>query len=65
MANLRVSTVKEHATTDMHARAMLPFKKQQSPNVVEYAPIARSFAQVSMDESTREKTKRKFDISYR
>ena len=28
------------------------------------APIARCFAQASMDEATREKTKKKFDISY-
>ncbi len=62
--NIRLSTVKDHAATDMHARAMLLFKKQQSSNVVEYAPIARCFAQASMDEATREKTKRKFDISF-
>ena len=38
--NVRLSTVKDHAGTDMHARAMLLYKKQQSSNVCDYAPIA-------------------------
>ena len=63
-ANIRVSTVKDHAATDMHARAMLLLKKQQSSNVVEYAPIARCFAHASIDEATREKIKKKVDIAY-
>ena len=37
--NLRASSFKDHAATDMHARAMLLFKKQSS-DVAEYAPIA-------------------------
>ena len=62
--NIRISSVKDHAASDMHAHAMLLFKKQQSSNVVEYSPIARSFAQASMDEATQDKIKKKFDISY-
>ena len=62
--NVRISTVKDHAGTDMHARAMLLYKKQRSSNVCDYSPIARSVAQSSMDASTREKMKRKFDITY-
>ena len=45
--NVRVSTVKDHAGTEMHARAMTLYKKQRSTNVCEYVPIARSLSQVS------------------
>ena len=62
--NVHLSTVKDHASTDMHALAMLLYKKQQSGNVYEYASIAQSLSQSSMDVSTRDKTKRKFDIAY-
>ena len=47
-----------------HAWAMLLHKKQQSSNVCDYSPIARSVAQSSMDASTREKMKQKFNIAY-
>ena len=62
--NVRISTVKDHAGTDMHARAMLLYKKQRSSNVCDYSPIARSLSQSSMDASTRDRTKRKFDVAY-
>ena len=62
--NIRVSNVKDHAGTDMHSRAMLLFKKQQSSSVEDYSPIARSFAQSSMDKATLDQTKKKFDIAY-
>ena len=52
--NVRTSTFKEHAVTDMHVRAMALFKKERSHSVFEYAPIARSLANVSIDEGTRE-----------
>ena len=63
-SNVRVSAVQDHAATDMHAYVMLLLKKQQSSSVVDYAPIAKCYAEASMDQSTREKTKKKFDISY-
>ena len=31
--NVHISTVKDHAATDMHAQAMLLYKKQQSTNI--------------------------------
>ena len=62
--NYRTSTFKEHAATDMHARAMLLLKKEQSTSVCEYSPIAIALAQSSMDATTRETVKKKFDISY-
>ena len=40
LKNLRVSSYKDHAATDMHKRAMLLSKKQSSSDVTEYAPIA-------------------------
>ena len=63
-SNVRTSTFKEHATTDMHTRVMALFKKQQSSSVYEYALIARALSNLSMDERTKERTKRKFEIAY-
>ena len=60
-SNVCTSTFKEHATTDMHTRAMSLFKKQQSSSVLEYAPIARALINLPMDERTK---KRKFKVSY-
>ena len=37
--NVRTSTFKEHARTDMHTRAMSLFKKQHSSSVLEYAHV--------------------------
>ncbi len=60
--NLRASAFKDHSRSDMHKRAMHLFKKSQSKSIVEYSPIARAFS--SLDSSTEEKIKRKFDIAY-
>ena len=62
--NVRISTVKDHAGTDMHARAMLLYKKQRSSNICKYSPIAQSLSQSTMDASTRDRMKRKFDVAY-
>ena len=62
--NVCISTVKDHAATDMHAQAMLLYKKQQSTNICDHAPMARSMSHVSMDEVTKEGICRKFDIAY-
>ena len=48
-SNVKTSSFKEHTSTDMHVRAMHLFKKQQSTNVFEYAPIARALTQHAMD----------------
>ena len=42
--NVRTSTFKDHAATDMHARAMMLFRKQHASQVVEYSPIAAAFS---------------------
>ena len=62
--NVRTSTFKEHAVTNMHARAMALFKKERLRSVFEYAPIARSLANVSIDEGTKEVLQRKFEVAY-
>jgi len=58
----RTSAFKEHADAEMHKRALMLYKKQHSTNVCEYAPIAKAILQPSMDEATRQKLKRKFEI---
>ena len=60
--NLRASSYKDHAATDMHKRAMLLFKKQSSADVTEYAPIAKALYKLDTDAEL--KVKRKFDIAY-
>ena len=63
-ANVKLCTVKEHAATAMHERAMLLLKKQSSAPPTSYAPIAKALAQSVMDKATTEQLKRKFDIAY-
>ena len=60
--NLRVSSYKDHAATDMYKRAMLLFKKQSSTDVTEYVPIAKAL--YNLDADTELKLKQKFDIAY-
>ena len=57
--NVKTSTFKEHAVTDMHARAMALYKKEQSTSMYEYAPIARALTNIPMDDGSREKLRRK------
>ena len=40
------------------------YRKAHSSNVWEYAPIAKTLAELSMDTITRESIKRKLDITY-
>jgi len=47
----------------MHCRAMLLVQKRQQL-VVKHAPIAKAFAKANMDETTKAKLKRKFDVAY-
>ena len=46
----------------MHHHAMQLFKKSQSRDVTEYAPIAKALC--TLDKSSEEKLKRKFEIAY-
>ena len=60
--NLRASSFKDHAASDMHARAMLLLKKQSSSDVTEYTPIAKALH--TLDYDAEEKLKCKFDIAF-
>ena len=62
--NVRTSTFKDHAATDMHARAMTLFRKQHASHVTEYSSIAVALQRSLMDQTTWEQTKHKFDIAY-
>ena len=61
---VRTSTFKEYASTDMHCRAMILFKKERATNPCDYAPIARALAETSVDAATVDSLKRKFDVAY-
>ena len=64
-ANLRTSSFRDHAGSDMHERAMLLFRKEQSSDVCDYAyaPIARAF--YTMDQQVQKTMMMKFDVAYR
>lgn len=48
--NLWTSSIKDHAVSNMHIRAMLLLKQERGVDLHEYAPIAKALS--SMDEST-------------
>ena len=60
--NLCTSSFKDHASTDMHARAMTLLKRDEAVDVRDYAPIARALS--TMDESSIEKMKKKFEVAF-
>ena len=62
--NIRASTFKDHAETAMHRQAMLLVQKEIASSVVEYAPIAKAFTKANINEATKAKLKRKFDVAY-
>jgi len=62
--NVRASTFKDHAATDMHRRAMALEAKESARSVMEYAPIARAMAQANLSEVAKLRIKKKFDIAY-
>ena len=61
-ANLRTSSFRDHAKSDMHERAMSLLKKEQSSSITEYSPLFRSFAK--MDPTAERRMKWKFDTAY-
>ena len=48
----------------MHRQAMLLAQKEIASSVVEYAPIVKAFAKANINETTKAKLKRKFDVAY-
>ena len=61
-ANLRTSSFRDHAGSDMHERAMLLLRKEQSSDVCDYAPISRAF--YTMDQQVQKTMIMKFDVAY-
>ena len=62
--NIWASTFKDHAATAMHCQAMLLAQKETASSMVEYAPIVKAFAKANINEETKAKLKRKFDVAY-
>ena len=60
--NLRASSFKGNAKTDVHTNAMTLIKKAQTSDVTEHAPTARALC--TMDSHAEETLKRKFDVAY-
>ena len=61
--NLRTSSFKDQAASDMHAaQAMVLLKKQSSSNVTEYAPIVKALH--TLDSDAEGKLKCIFDIAF-
>ena len=61
-SNLRMSSFKDHAKSEVHRIAMHHLKKAQSTSVEEYSPVARALHR--MDDVTEMEMKHKFDIAY-
>ena len=60
--NLRCSSFKDHALTDMHKKAMNLFRMAQSQDITAFAPIAREM--LTIDADTEARMKKKFDLTY-
>jgi hypothetical protein len=60
--NLRASSFKDHAASDMHARAMLLLRKDSSASVADYAPIAKALHK--LDQASEAILCKKFEVSY-
>ena len=62
--NVKTSSFKEHAESEMHKHTMRLHKKSLGTVAISSTPIVQSFASCSMDKVTLERTKKKFDIAY-
>ena len=60
--NLRISSVKDHASSDMHSRAMFLLKKASLSSVLDYAPIAKALHK--LDAATEAMISKKFEIAH-
>lgn len=60
--NLRTSSFKDHAASDMHTRAMLLIWKGSSSSVVDYAPIAKDLH--TLDPVTFATVSKKLEVTY-
>ena len=60
--NLRSSSFKNHAASEMHSRAMMLLKKKQAIDIRDYSPIARAIS--TMDATSKERMKLMFDTAF-
>ena len=60
--NLWDSSFKDHAASDMHARAMMLLKKQSSSDVTEYTPMAKALH--TIDSDAEGKLRCKYDFAF-
>ena len=63
-SNVKTSSFKEHADSEMHKRAMELQRKSQGTATINDAPIVQSLAGSTMDKVALERTKKKFDVAY-
>ena len=59
--NQQISSVKDHASSDMHSRAMLLLKKASLSSVLDYSPIAKALHKLDAAEAMLSK---KFEIAH-
>ena len=62
--NTHASSFKDHAITETHKRAMILYKKQHLSNLYDYVLIVNALLLPSMNELTRARLKRKFELAY-
>ena len=60
--NVKTSSFKDHASTEMHKKAMNLHKKSESNYSIQTTPIAKALYRI--DSATLTTTKKKFDIAY-
>lgn len=63
--NVQTIALKEHAVTNMHAHALVLFKKQHAWDITEKSPIGVALLYLQlMDKTMQEQMKSKFNIAY-
>ena len=60
-SNVKTSSFRDHATTDMHKKAMALYKKRESNYTIQTTPIAKALHR--LDSTALVTMKRKFDIA--
>ena len=60
--NQQISSVKDHASSDMHSCAMLLLQKASLSSVLDYSPIAKALHK--LDAATEAMLSKKFEIAH-
>ena len=61
-SNLKTSSFRDHATTDMHKKAMALHRKRESNYSIQTTPIAKALHR--LDSAALATMKKKFDVAY-